>query len=580
VKKFGIVESPTKIDKREMTLMLNRYSIVFSLFTLLTASALPASPENVVTNRYNNSRTGANLSETTLNVNNVNSSSFGALFSLTVSGSVYAQPLYVSGVTIPGKGVHNVLYVCTMEDIVYAFDADSNTGANATPLWTLNLTNPPNVVAPTWKQITGSANGNVNGTVGIMSTPVINVAKGAIFMVARTFEENAFVYRLHSVDIKTGALIKSVEISATVPGTGLGSVNGEISFDPKMELQRAGLALANNLVVIAWSSQEDLNPYHGWVMAYSESSLQQAGVFCTTPDGSRGGIWQSGRAPVVDAEGNVYFLVGNSEATTDDPNFGVDFGESALKFSTTGQQLQLVDWFTPDNGPALDVNDTDVGSSGLTLLPNTNLLVGGGKQGVFYLLNSANLGHEQTGNTQIPQVFTVAPGHKIKGGPVYWDSSKLGRLVYTWDEKSYLVAFHFNGATFATTPVLKGTINASFGSPGAILTLSANQENPSTGIVWASMPINESADSAVVPGILRALNAETLEEIWNSQEVPARDSVGTFGKYVPPLVVNGKVYMATFNNSVVVYGLLPIAASTPTKAPVAVQMATSATPIF
>jgi hypothetical protein len=560
--------------------MLNRYSIVSCLVTFLTASALTAGAENVVTNRYNNSRTGANLNETTLNINNVNSSSFGALFSLTVSGSVYAQPLYVSGVTIPGKGVHNVLYVCTMEDVIYAFDADSNIGANASPLWMLNLTNPPNVVAPTWKQITGSANGNVNGTVGIMSTPVINVAKNAIFVVARTIEKNAFVYRLHSVDIRTGALIKSVKISATVPGTGVGSVNGEINFDPKMELQRAGLALANNLVVIAWSSQQDFNPYHGWVMAYSESSLQQAGAFCTTPDGNRGGIWQSGRAPVVDAEGNVYFLVGNSGANPEDPNFGVDFGQSALKFSTTGQLLQLVDWFTPDDGPMLDVNDTDVGSSGLTLLPNTDLLVGGGKQGVFYLLNSANLGHEQTGNTQIPQVFTVSRGHKIKGGPVYWDSSKLGRLVYTWDEKSYLVAFHFNGSTFGTAPVLTGTINASFGSPGAILALSANKENPSTGIVWASMPINASADSAVVPGILRALNAETLEEIWNSQEVPARDSVGTFGKYVPPLVVNGKVYMATFNNAVVVYGLLPTAASISTKTPVAIQMATSATPVF
>lgn len=560
--------------------MLNRYSIVSCLVTFLTASALAAGPENVITNRYNNSRTGANLSETTLTVSNVNSSSFGALFSLTVSGSVYAQPLYVSGVTIPGKGVHNVLYVCTMEDIIYAFDADSNTGANASPLWTLNLTNPPDAVAPTWKQITGSANGNVNGTVGIMSTPVINVAKNAIFVVARTIEKNAFVYRLHSVDIRTGALIKSVKISATLPGTGVGSVNGEINFDPKMELQRAGLALANNLVVIAWSSQQDFNPYHGWVMAYSESSLQQAGAFCTTPDGNRGGIWQSGRAPVVDAEGNVYFLVGNSGATPEDPNFGVDFGQSALKFSTTGQLLQLVDWFTPDDGPTLDVNDTDVGSSGLTLLPNTDLLVGGGKQGVFYLLNSANLGHEQTGNTQIPQVFTVSRGHKIKGGPVYWDSSKLGRLVYTWDEKSFLEAFHFNGSTFGTAPVLTGTINASFGSPGAILALSANKENPNTGIVWASMPINESADSAVVPGILRALNAETLEEIWNSQDVPARDSVGTFGKYVPPLVVNGKVYMATFNNAVVVYGLLPTAASISTKTPVAIQIATSATPVF
>jgi hypothetical protein len=240
----------------------------------------------------------------------------------------------------------------------------------------------------------------------------------------------------------------------------------------------------------------------------------------------------------------------------EDPNFGVDFGEAALKFSTTGQQLRLTDWFEPDNGPALDSTDTDVGSSGLTLIPNTDLMVGGGKQGVFYLLDSSNLGHEQTGNGQIPQVLSVSPGLRTKGGPVYWQSSTLGPLIYTWNESSYLEAYHFNGATFDTAPVLTGVAQA--GTTGAILTLSAHNENPNTGIIWASLPLSGSPGNAVVPGIIRALNAETLEEIWNSQEVPSRDSVGTYAKFVPPLVVNGKVHMATFNNAVVVYGLLPV----------------------
>jgi len=537
--------------------MLKRYPFACSLFIFLALSlSLTAGPINVVTNRYNNARTGANTSETTLKVSNVNSSTFGALFSLPVNGSVYAEPLYVQNVTIPGKGVHNVLYVFTMEDIVYAFDADSNTGANAEPLWQLNLVKATYVV-PTWKQITGSANGNVTGTVGIVSTPAINVNNNVIFVVARFLENETFIYKLFAINMSKGTINKSVKISATVPGTGVGSVAGELAFNEKQQLQRPGLALANGLVIVAWSSQEDLNPYHGWIMAFRQDTLAPAGVFCTTPDGSRGGVWQSGRAPVVDSENNVYFLTGNSEAAVDDPMFGVDFGESALKFSTVGQQLQLVDWFSPDNGPVLDENDTDVGSSGLTMLPGTDLLVGGGKEGVFYLLNSANLGHEQTGNTQIPQVLSVTPGHKIKGGPVYWSSSKLGPLVYSWDEYSRILAFSFNGSTFETTPLMKGKTIASFGSPGAILTVSANGGNTTTGIVWASMPIDESADGAVVPGILRALNAENLEEIWNSQDVPARDSVGTFAKFVPPLVVNGKVYMATFNNAIVVYGLLP-----------------------
>jgi hypothetical protein len=522
----------------------------------LTMSTLTAGPIHVLTSRYNEARTGANISETTLNVSNVNSATFGALFSLAVSGSVYAQPLYVPGVTIPGKGVHNVLYVCTMADIIYAFDADSNTGGNKSPLWKLNLTNPPQVVAPTWKQITGSAIGNVTGTVGIMSTPVINFPKGIMFVLARTLESGKFVYRLHSINFASGVDMNSVEISATIPGTGAASVGGVIAFDPKQEMQRPGLAVTNSgLVVIAWSSQQDTDPYHGWVMAYREDNLHQAGVFCTTPDGSRGGIWQAGRAPAVDAASNVYFLVGNSEATMENPNFGVDFGEAALKFSTAGQQLRLEDWFEPDNGPALDSTDTDVGSSGLTLIPNTDLLVGGGKQGVFYLLNSANLGHEQTGNGQIPQVLSVSPGLRTKGGPVYWESSTLGPLIYTWNESSYLEAYHFNGSTFDTTPVLTGAVQADMA--GGIVTLSANSGDPNTGIIWASMPLSGSPGNAVVPGIVRALNAVTLDEIWNSQQVASRDSVGTYAKFVPPFVVNGKVYMATFNNAVVVYGLLP-----------------------
>ncbi len=514
-------------------------------------SSATTQPVNILTNRYNLSRTGANLNEPTLTVSNVNSTDFGKLFSLTVNGSIYAQPLYVSGVTIPGKGVHNVLYVCTMADIVYAFDADSNTGANASPLWTLNLTKPPNVVAPTWKQITGSANGNVTGTVGIMSTPVINLPTKTMYLLARTIEQGVFVQRLHAVDITTGTDKASVEISATVSGTGAGSVAGQITFDAKQQNQRSGLAMANGLIILAWSSQEDLDPYHGWVMAYRTDNLQQAGVFCTTPNGSRGGIWQAGRAPVVDASGNVYYLVGNG-----DWDGKTSFGQSALKFSTTGRTLKFVDWFAPDDAEQLNTNDTDVGSSGLTMLPTTNLLVGGGKQGVFYLLNSGNLGHEQTGNGQIPQVLTVSKG-QMKGGPVYWLSSDLGPLVYIWDEYSYLKAFHFNGTTFDVNPIMKGTIDASFGPPGGILAVSANQSNKNTGIVWASMPINQSADGAVVPGIVRAFNAENLAEIWDSEQDSSRDSLGNFAKFVPPVVANGKLYMATFNNAVVVYGLLP-----------------------
>jgi hypothetical protein len=350
----------------------------------------------------------------------------------------------------------------------------------------------------------------------------------------------------------------SVQITGTAYGTGIDNVGGVITFNPQQELQRPALAATSTgLIIVAFGSQEDIDPYHGWVMAYRQDNLRQAGTFCTTPDGSRGGIWQSGRAPVVDSAGNVYFLVGNSDATPVDPNFGTDFGMSALKFSTVGKELQLVDWFEPATGPSLDESDTDVGSSGLMMIPSTNLLIGGGKQGLMYLLNPASMGHEMTGDTQIPQTLTVSAWQEIKGGPVFWTSRALGPLMYAWDEYSILQAFHFNGSTFDTNPILRGAISASFGSPGAILTVSANAEAVNSGIVWASMPISKSADSNVVPGVLRAINAETLQEIWNSEETSRRDGLGNLAKFVPPLVVNGKVYMATFSNAVEVYGLLP-----------------------
>lgn len=514
-------------------------------------SLFAANPVNVLSNRYNMRGTSANLNESLLNVSNVNSAQFGLLFTLPVNGSIYAQPLYVSGVTIPGRGVHNVIYVATMQDMLYAFDADSNTGPNAAPLWTLNLTNPPNVVPPTWEQATGGSGeaGNVSGTVGILSTPVIDLSTNRMYLVARTVENGTFVYRLHKVNIATGAEVTSVVISGSVRGSGAASVWGIVSFDPKQQLQRPGLVIAGGLVIVAFGSQEDLGLYHGWVMAFREDNLKRVAVFCTTPDGSGGGIWQAGRTPVVDGNNNVYFLAGNG-----DWDGITNFGQSALKFSTAGGRLSFVDWFAADDVLALDLNDADVGSSGLMLLPNTNLLFGGGKQGVYYLLDSTNLGQEESGNGQIPQILETFAG-QIKGGPVYWQSPDLGRLVYTWDRNSVLQVYHFNGVTFDNTPVMTGTTMAV--NPGAILSLSGRPGVASSAILWASLPISDNADHTVVPGIVRAFNAETLTEIWNSQQSAARDSVGTFAKYVPPMVANGKLYMATFNNVLMVYGLLP-----------------------
>ncbi|MEP6919247.1 MAG: hypothetical protein ABJC89_26630, partial [Acidobacteriota bacterium] len=356
--------------------------------TILLGASRSEAQVNISTNRYDPQRTGANLSETTLTATNVNASQFGKLYSYPVDGAVYAQPLYMAGITV--KGIpRNVLFVATMNDKLYAFDADSS---SPSPLWMRDFTSPPSVTAIPITDIAGP-NLNVIGNVGIQSTPVIDDVAGTIYLVVRTKESGAYVQRLHALDITTGLPRQGspVTITGSVAGTAPDSTvgpNGRIvTFDPKMNAQRAGLALTNGVVLIAWGSHEDLPPYHGWVMGYDSSSLARVGVFCVTPDVYAGGIWQGGRAPTIDAAGNAYYATGNGlwDGTR-------HFGDSLLKFSVSRSGLTLLDYFTPGNQAALNAADDDLSGSGFTMLPGTNLLLGGGKQGVLYLLRSDNLG--------------------------------------------------------------------------------------------------------------------------------------------------------------------------------------------
>ena len=527
-----------------------------ALFTAFTAIG----QVSILTNLYDNNRTGANTNETILTQANVNPQRFGKLFSYPVDGSVYAQPLYVPNLSVTqgqARGTHNVLLVCTMNDSVYAFDADQNQ-----TLWSVNFTNAAAGVTPVpIADITGSDDLNIVGFVGIESTPVIDPATQTMYLVARTKEvtglSTAYVQRLHALDILTGAekFGGPVAINASAPGTGEQSAGGMVPFNGEMNNQRSGLALAHGQVIIAWASHEDDQPYHGWVMAYSASTLAQTGVFCDTPNGAEGGIWQSGRAPVVDPLGNVYYMTGNG--TTDESG---DFGESVLRFNTRSG-LTLTDFFTASNFNSLNNGDVDLGSSGLILLPQIDKLVGGGKQGIFYLLNPSNLGHYVAGDTQVPQEFT-ATNNEIKPGPAYWVSASKGPLVYLWGEMDVLKAFHYNGTNFDTTPLLQGTLSTPQGEPGAAIVISASGSTDASAILWASMPISQDADHGIVAGMLRAVNATNpTQELWNSQVNAAQDSTGIFAKFTPPVVVNGKVYMASFSDYVHpsyvnVYGLL------------------------
>jgi hypothetical protein len=535
------------------------------LFILLCSCARGSSAQiNVTTERYDQSRLGANLNETQLNTSNVNVNSFGKLWSYQVSGSVYAQPLYVQNVTIQGKGVHNILYVVTMNDVVYAFDADSS---SATPLLSLDLTT--QVAGSTPVPITDIVGPGLNivGNVGIESTPYIDLPTNTMYLVARTKESAGtcgtvngnYCQRLHALDITTFAekLGGPVVIQGSVSGTGNASVGGTLTFDPKIHNQRSSLALANGQVFVAWGSHEDLNSYHGWVMSYNASNLQQTGIWSSTPDGFMAGIWMAGRGPAVDVSGNVYYMVGNG-----DWNGIRNFGESMLKFgSTVG--MALLDWFTPDSWPSLNAGDTDYGSSGPILIPGTDLIAGAGKASIFYVMHTGNLGHEQAGNGQIVQSL-ANNGGEVKGGPVYWNrSGGAGPWMYVWsDNCDFLKAYHFNGTTFDTGIVSESTILSPCGMSGGVLTLSANGSTAGSGIIWSSMPLADDADHGVHQGVLRAFNADDLtKELWNSRLNAARDDSGIWPKFSPPTVVNGRVYMASFpadgvsNAPLNVYGL-------------------------
>src|SRR6266436_2018015 len=542
------------------------YVRLFFLLLLFCALApLSFAQIDIVTERYDQSRLGANLNETQLNTSNVNVSTFGKLWSYQVSGSVHAQPLYVQNVTIPGKGAHNVLYVVTMNDVVYAFDADSS---STTPLLSLDLTT--QVAGSTPVPITDlvSPNLNIVGNVGIESTPYIDLPSNTMYLVARTKESAStcgtvngnYCQRLHALDITTFAekLGGPVVIQGSVPGTGNASVGGTLIFDPKIHNQRSSLAFVNGQISIAWASHEDTGPYHGWVMSYNAANLQQTGIWCSSPDGFKAGIWMSGRGPAVDASGNVYYMVGNG-----DWNGTRNFGESMVKFGST-PGMPLLDWFTPDSWSSLNAGDVDYGSSGPVLIPGTDLIAGAGKTSIFYVMHTGNLGHESSGNGQIVQSL-ANNGGGVYGGPGYWNrSAGAGPWMYVWSNGCvFLKAYHFNGATFDTGIVSESTIASPCGESGGVLTLSANGSTGGSGIIWSSMPLADNGDHGVHQGVLRAFNADDLtKELWNSRLNAARDDSGNWAKYSPPTVVNGRVYLASFPADGVssaplnVYGLL------------------------
>ncbi len=510
---------------------------------------------DVTTYHNNNSRWGLNATETTLTPSNVNSTTFGLRGVYPVDGKVDAQPLYISGLTLgtgPAARAANLLYVVTEHDSVYALDPA--TGAQA---WKTS-------VLGTGETTSDAHNCNqISPEIGITSTPVIDRAagpNGTIFVIGMTRDaKGGYHQRLHALDLVTGAeqTGSPTEITASYPGTGANSLNGRVIFDPGQYAERAGLLLLNGTIYTGWTSHCDIQPYSGWVMGFSESTLAQTTVLNLTPNGSEGSIWMSGYGLAADPAGNIYFLDANG---TLDSGFDAngfpsqgDFGNALLKLSTSGGALAVSDFFEPWNTVAESAADVDLGSGGAMLLPDLtdtagvvhHLVVGAGKDRNIYVANRDNLGkfnRAAGNNTNLYQELPNALPNGAWSGPAYFNNT-----VYFGGVNDALKAYSISDALLSAAPTSQSA--TAFPYPGATPSISANGTN--NGIVWAL----ESATNA--PAVLHAYDATNLgNELYNSQQAPAgRDAFGTGNKFITPMIVNGNVFVGT-TNGVAVFGLL------------------------
>jgi hypothetical protein len=498
-------------------------------------------------------RTGQNLQETSLTPGNVNTASFGKLFSYPVDGYVYAQPLYVRDVPVNGQ-LHNLAVVATEHDSVYAFDAD---GQTVDPLWHTSFVD--NSVG-----VTRVPSGDVScmdliPEIGITGTPVIDPATGTLYVVAKTKENDTYVHRLYALDIRNGSPKpgSGVLIQALVPGSGdPNDGHGNVLFGPDSlrANQRAALLLTNDTVYVAFASFCDVGPYHGWVMAYDATTLALVAAFNDTPDGEAGGIWQSGAGPAADADGNVYVMSGNGSF---DADFGgANFGDTVLKLH--GTTLAVSDYFTPYDQSDLSSSDTDLGSGGPVVLPDQSvgakhLLVGAGKNGTIYLLDRDNMGNFQNGSdSQIVQSLPLAvgtpPNNVNPGFASFWGvPAYFENTLYFVGRGDSLKAYVLNGGKLGTAPVAQ-SINV-FPYPGAVPVVSGN--GSSDGIVWV---IDRGTGTGAV---LRAYRASDVSnELYNSDQNVPRDNPGLPVKFSVPTVAHGKVYVGT-QDRLSVFGLLP-----------------------
>ncbi len=539
------------------------FALHLSLFLLiligLAQPLVGQTPVNVTHWRYDTTHAGTNTQETLLTPANVNTASFGKLFSRAVDGYVYAQPLYVSGLTMGDGLVHNVLFVATQHDSIYAFDADSNGGTNAQPLWQISMLSTAYGAAAgaTTVPNTDVATSDIVPEIGITGTPAINVATNTLYVVSKTKENGAYFQRLHAINIITGAEQPNspVVIGATVAGTGNGSSGGQLTFSPLWEMNRGALNYYNGYVYVSFGAHGDNGPWHGWVFGYNATTLAQTGVICLSPTGFGNGIWESGAGLPIDSggtAGRMFMTTGNGTYSAYPPfNSSVNYGDSIVELSLANGALTPTDAFTAFNQASLSSSDLDQGSGGILQVPdqqgaNPHILIQVGKEGRILVLNRDNLGGYAPGGSSNTNALQDIPG-AMKGlwsTPAYWNGN-----MYVWGNGDSAKMFGLNSGVLNTTASSNSIMSSGF--PGASFVVSSN--GTQNGIAWA---VRSDAYSSNGPEILYAFDATNLAKtLYESDTNSARDNPGPSNKFVVPVVTNGKVYLAAAYQ-VNVFGLL------------------------
>ena len=538
-------------------------SLPIALFCALPASmfAQTPTPVTVPTWRYDLTHAGENTQETALTPANVNVNSFGKLFGLTVDGNVYAQPLYVPGLKMSDGKIHNVLFVATENDSIYAFDADSNGGANAKPIWQITLLNAAHgATAGATPQVPKSTGeDDIGPVIGITGTPAINPATNTMYVVGASEEGGAYFIRLHAINILTGAerANSPVAVKATVTGTGNGSSGGKLSFSPLWENQRPALNYYNGYVYVGFAAHGDLGPWHGWLLAYNGTTLAQTAAVCLSPNGTGGGIWASGAGLPIDEDatgGRMFVVTGNGTHTTY-PKFpytgSLGMGESVIDFNLANGKLTTTDEFTSFNYAKLNTSDVDLGSGGILMVPDQqgdhpHILVQAGKEGRIIVLNRDGLGGYAAGATSNTNALQDISGQigGLWSTPAFWNGN-----VYIWAAKDVAKAFKLDEGVLGTEPSSHANVTSGF--PGASFTVSSN--GMQDGIAWA---VRSDQVKTNGPNVLYAWDANDLTNtIYESDTNPKRDAGGIANRFTIPVVTNGKVYVSA-NKQVAVYGLL------------------------